>query len=71
VDRRAHTRFFRMGAVSFRAVPEMRVIPSVTFSTLRSPLETFSECPHCGGELHPEQARDFCESCGWRDSCCD
>jgi hypothetical protein len=52
-------------------VLEMRVIPSVTFSTLRSPLETFSECPHCGGELHPEQARDFCESCGWRDSCCD
>jgi len=31
----------------------------------------FSECPHCGGSLHPEHAHFKCSSCGWRDSCCD
>jgi hypothetical protein len=37
----------------------------------RSPLGTFAECPHCGGPLRPEHAHFRCESCGWRDSCCD
>ena len=37
----------------------------------RSPLGTFPECPHCGGSLRPEHAHFRCESCGWRDSCCD
>jgi exosome complex RNA-binding protein Csl4 len=49
----------------------MRVVPSVTFSTLRSPLGTFAECPHCEGEMRPEHAHYRCENCGWRDSCCD
>jgi hypothetical protein len=31
----------------------------------------FSECPHCGGPLHPEHAHFKCAGCGWRDSCCD
>lgn len=37
----------------------------------RSPLGTFAECPHCGGELLPEHAHYRCRGCGWRDSCCD
>ncbi|MGA0356091.1 MAG: hypothetical protein ACPHO9_05020 [Ilumatobacteraceae bacterium] len=40
-------------------------------STCRSPLGTFAECPHCGGDMAPEHAHFRCGSCGWRDSCCD
>lgn len=31
----------------------------------------FTECPLCGGELHPEHAHFKCRACGFRDSCCD
>ncbi|MBV9951701.1 MAG: hypothetical protein JO291_07100 [Acidimicrobiia bacterium] len=31
----------------------------------------FTECPLCGGEMHPEHAHYRCAGCGWRDSCCD
>lgn len=31
----------------------------------------FTECPHCGGDMAPEHAHFRCNSCGWRDSCCD
>lgn len=37
----------------------------------RSPLGTFLDCPHCGGDLAPEHAHFRCTGCGWRDSCCD
>ncbi|HWE65070.1 MAG TPA: hypothetical protein VG298_00350 [Acidimicrobiales bacterium] len=40
-------------------------------SCQRSPLGTFSECPHCAGEMRAEHAHYRCASCGWRDSCCD
>jgi len=36
-----------------------------------SPHAIFSECPQCGGDMHPEHAHYRCGSCGWRDSCCD
>lgn len=36
-----------------------------------NPLATFSECPHCGGNLAAEHAHFKCRQCGWRDSCCD
>ncbi|MCD9623892.1 hypothetical protein [Rhabdothermincola salaria] len=37
----------------------------------RSPLGTFIDCPHCGGDMAPEHAHFRCTGCGWRDSCCD
>jgi hypothetical protein len=36
-----------------------------------SPYAIFTECPHCGGRMHPEHAHYRCGACGWRDSCCD
>jgi len=39
-------------------------------SACRSPLGTFADCPHCGGDMTPEHAHFRCRSCGWRDSCC-
>ncbi|MGD9995945.1 MAG: hypothetical protein AB7L17_12250 [Ilumatobacteraceae bacterium] len=36
-----------------------------------TPYGVFTECPLCGGRLHPEHAHFKCRSCGWRDSCCD
>ena len=43
----------RRGDATLHDVPDMRVITPAKFSTRRSPLGNFTECPHCGGELRP------------------
>jgi hypothetical protein len=56
---------------TFTQMSELCVPTPVEQVYQRSPLGTFSECPHCAGEMRPEHAHYRCAGCGWRDSCCD
>lgn len=56
---------------SLRTSASSRDAVADTSTACRSPLGTFPDCPHCGGDLAPEHAHFRCRGCGWRDSCCD